>query len=465
MKSFIIMKNRKILPELFNFLHASKRWGVIGIGFLMLSSCADISKIIIKNQKHHSLKISSDLDQQLEASEIKVINSDEINEDILPTRAEVENNFYKEFATAVASNGSLSSEILLESNLLNIEAHKQSLLPQIIPSSSLDQDGNPRVELNINQAIFDNGRYDAGKFSLEADYEAAVAEHEVTINDKVFKALRAYFRHYQSKKLNKISVDASKFFAQLRRKANSRLDGGIGKISESNLFSLKFLETKTEADEAFADSIIAEAEYKSLTGGKAFSQLPKRLGLPTHSLKPLSVLQAEAAHNQAIGQLDVEQAAMLPELSIAGNSVIYSGDPNDDEDTDLRLQFSLSQPIYWGKNNALEARKTEAFAAETKVIEERKKAKIRLTELRSQIKELEVRLPDSKKLIRSAERRSNGFEEQFLAGQASISDIIGMIDTVKRAKRSATEMEYAILNAELEIANILGILVPASFRK
>jgi len=441
----------------------------LAMSTLILSNCTKVSQSTLDGQHIHSLEVSQDLQNQDDEQEIKVIQSykhEIFQPDPLP-KVGINNGFYYAFASAVASNGSLSSEILLESSLLNIEAHKQSLLPQIIPSSSVDQDGVPRVELNINQTIFDNGRYRAGKQSLEADHDAAVAEHEITINDKIFNALRAYLRHNQSKRLNKISVDASKFFVRLRKKADSRLDGGIGNRSEQNQFSLKFLETKTEADEAFAESIIAEAEYKSLTGGRAFKQKPQRFDLSSDDFTPLSVLQAEAELNQALGLLEVENAEMLPTLSIAGNSVLYSGDDNEDQgsDTDLRLQFSLTQPIYWGKNNRLEARKTEVLAAETKVIEENKKAKIRLTELRSQIHELEVRLPDSRKLIRSAEKRSNGFEEQFLAGQASLPEIIGMIDTVKRAKRSAVEMEYAILFAELEIANILGLLVPPEFRR
>jgi len=446
--------------------------GLLGCSLLILSNCTNASKAIIKNQKQ-TFKISDDkrtfevpdkLKPKTENQEIKIINSsgEEKVENISHTSG-ISNAFYQEFAAVVASNGSLSSEILLESSLLNIEAHKQNLLPQIVPSSSVDQDGTPRVELNINQAIYDNGRYHAGKKSLEADHEAAVAEHEVTLNEKIYDALRAYFRFHQSKNMNKIAINASRYFARLQRTANSRLNGGIGNRSEQNQFSLKFLETKTEADEAFAESIIAEAEYKSLTGGKEFLEKPPRLGLSSEHYKPLSVMQAEAQHSQAIGQLEVQKAEGLPALSIAGNSVLYSGTDNDDEDTDLRLQFSLTQPLYWGKNHALEARRTEVLAAETRVIEENKKTRIRLTELRSQIKELEARLPDSKKLIRSAERRSNGFEEQFLAGQSNLSEIIGMIDTVKRAKRSAVEMEYAILSAELEIANILGLLVPRKF--
>lgn len=446
------------------------KYCLLAASMLALSNCTPVTQNALDSKQTHSLEVSPDLQPSDSSdSEIKIIQSykhEIFQPDPLP-RVGINNGFYYQFASAVASNGSLSSEILLESSLLNIEAHKQTLLPQITPSSSVDQDGIPRVELNINQILLDNGRYRAGKQSLEADHEAAVAEHEITINDKIFNALRAYLRHNQSKRLNKISTDAAKFFARLRKQADSRLDGGIGNRSEQNQFSLKFLETKTEADEAFADSIIAEAEYKSLTGGQEFKQKPKRFDLSSDNFTPLSVLQAEAELNQAVGLLEVENAGMLPALSIAGNSVLYSGDDNEDQgsDTDLRLQFSLTQPIYWGKNHALEARKTEVLAAETKVIEETKKSRIRLTELKSQIRELEARLPDNRKLIRSAEKRSNGFEEQFMAGQSSLSEIIGMIDTVKRAKRSAVEMEYAILFAELEIANILGLLVPSEFRR
>jgi len=376
----------------------------------------------------------------------------------------VDNTVYREIAEGVASRGVLSGEFLVNSARFSSQQFRQTLLPQITPVASVDENGDAIGRLQVEQVIFDAGRFRAGKSVLSAEQSIAFADYAIQYNERVGTAIDAFLRKDRSSALAEVSNEISARYKKMQERALKRLQGGIGNKAELGLFELKQFEAVTEAARDDADAQTARAQLEGLTG-RSFDQTPPELTFPgEQTAVPPVVALAIAEKKRAVSELWAEKSERLPRLTARGSVGIG---------TDLGLGFNdransfvagvqLSQPLTWGKDYGLKATRADSRAASARMNEVKRDTAVELQALNLRISELRMQLFQVGKLLQRATARVDEFDEQFLAGAVGMVEAVGIIDTYKRIYRSKIELNYSLLSAQREKVQLLGLLGPYS---
>lgn len=126
----------------------------------------------------------------------------------------------------------------------------------------------------------------------------------------------------------------------------------------------------------------------------------------------------------------------------------------------LSAGIRLTRPLTWGRDFSLDATAAEAQAAEALVTEARRDADLELTNLNFRIENLNLQLEQIGELENQSRSRVENFEDQFLGGSANIIEAVGIIDTYKRIVRNKIETRFALLSAQREKVQLLGLLGP-----
>jgi len=371
------------------------------------------------------------------------------------------NSKYYEIAFAVADRGVLSSRIELQGRRYESEAFRRTLLPQITPSVTTNQNGDILGRVLIEQIVFDSGRFRAGKKVLSAQKAAAFAEHVIQFNERVSNAVDAYLRSHRSDELSSISHSLAARYEKMLRKAQQRLSGGVGRKSELSLFDIKRLENVNEAasDRAVADAAMLELE--TLTGQR-FEQQPTRFEFLENDRMPPVMALAIAEKKIAGARFRVEQADRLPEISLLGSvgAGTSFGGGFDDQANTLSAGVRLNQPLTWGKDYGLKSSKAQFRASQARVREQERDITAELKRLQLQAQSFQIQLVQSEALLKATQQRANEFEQQFLGGAVSIVEAVSILDAYKRAARMNIEMKYALMDAERQVAQIQGLFGP-----
>lgn len=373
-----------------------------------------------------------------------------------------DNEVYREIAEGVARRGRLSSEYQVIGARYNHEAFRRSILPQITPVASVDDIGNVIGRLQIEQVIFDGGRFRAGGRVLDAEQALAFADYAIQYNERVGVAIDAYLQQDMYRALADVSNDISARYQKLKSKAQQRLDGGIGRKSELSLFELRQFEAEAEQARDIAELEAVKLRLTKLAG-KSFDDPPPMMVFEgEESAVPPMVARAVAESQRAAGELHSERAERLPRISLRGSvgSGTNQGLGFDDRVNSFSAGVQLSRPLSWGRDFGLKAAAAEARAARAVVEEARYDAEVELNTLNLRIANLTAQLVKSENLLSQAKARVDGFEEQFLGGAVTIVEAVGIIDTYRRIVRSQVETRFALLSAQREKVQLLGLFGP-----
>ena len=373
-----------------------------------------------------------------------------------------QNEIYRQIAEGVARHGALASEYGLLATRYNHELFRRSVLPQITPVSSVDDEGNLIFRLQIEQVIFDSGRFKAGNRILDAEQAVAFADFAIEYNERIGTAIGAYFRQYMHASLAETSEEYLARYTSFQEMARRRLEGGVGSQSELGLFELKQSEAKADALSDMAEAEAAKRELESLIGHPIDTPPPLMdFGDLNESMPPV-VARAIAERSIAAGEYSAERAESLPRLSVRGSvgTGTSQGLGFDDRINSYAADFQLSKPLTWGSDYGLKAAGAAVDSAAAAVEQARRDADLQLQVLDIRITNLMEQLRISDSLLQQAETRVDDFERQFLGGAVGIVEAVGIVDTYRRIARSQIESRFNLLSAQQEKVQFLGLLGP-----
>jgi|GEM_PF-3579949 len=380
------------------------------------------------------------------------------------------NKAYEAIARAIITQTPSASAASLEGQKLLGRAYNQNRLPQVSPTASVEDDGDVIGRLIIEQVIFDNGRFKAGKKLFTADEARVFGDYLIETNEDIAQGINVYLRAVRLQSLLSASEKLAVKYDDLHKIALDRVSGGVGKRSESSLFEIRKLQTHAQSDTIRAELKTTRAELQALTGNDNFVLTPRRfnfggsreaLAQEIFETTP-TILRTQADVDARIAELEQAKADRLPSLSFRGSLGAGTGLGlgADDQVNDARLGLSVSQPLYWGKNLNTEAILKNIEAEELRVKRVKRDAKVEMASHDQQIKALETQLPNQQTLVNLAEKRAENFKTDFRAGAATMVEAISLLETLKTLQTQYIDMEHDRLNNELQFARILGILGP-----
>jgi len=369
------------------------------------------------------------------------------------------NRIYDTIARSLSEQSPLASKASLEGQKLLGEGYNQNRLPQVSPTSSVDDDGDLIGRLIVEQVIFDNGRFKAGKKLLTADESRAFSDYLIEANEDIATGIDVYLRAVRLQRLLSASEKLALKYDDLHKIAIDRVSGGVGKRSESSLFEIRKLQTHAQSASVRAELQSAKTQLQTLTGKDSFSFVPQRfnfgpsreaLAQDIFETAP-AILRVKADVESRLAELEQAKANRLPALSFRGSLGAGTG---------LGLGADDQQPLYWGKNLNTEAILKNIEAEELRVKRAKRDAKVEMAALDQQINALDGQLPNQQTLIDLAEKRADNFKTDFRAGAATMVEAISLLETLKTLQTQYIDMEHERLSAELQFARILGVLGP-----
>lgn len=372
------------------------------------------------------------------------------------------NHQYFRIAEAVMALGKLSTEFSLERNHFELQAFRRSLLPQITPELSVNEDGAGVGRLRIDQVLFDGGRFKAGKKRLNAEQSIAFAEFTLQLNERVANAIRAYLTEYRSKATAELAESISAQYGALSEKARQRLKGGIGDRAEVSVFELKQLEADADSAREQANADIARLELLQLSGIRMTDPPARLLFTEQADVLPPRIALVEAQHQRLSADLRLAKAERLPRLGVRGSvgRGTSLGQGFDDQATSFVVGLSFTQPLTWGRDYGLKAAQSQFESGLARVQEETRDTLTQINSVSYRITELNTQLERMSRLVGAAQQRIENFEDYFLGGAAGIVEAVGIIDSYHRIQQSEIDSRYRLLEAETEKAQLLGVLGP-----
>lgn len=362
---------------------------------------------------------------------------------------------YLKIVSAAIRASKLSNEISLQASEHKIEAHKQNLLPQITPGASIDDENDTVAQLNIEQVLFDSGRYQANRDILVGERDSVAASLHEKQNKRAARAIAAYIDFHQAREKQKLLKQIISNFRKLENQSDKRLKNGVGSSSDKELFLIKKLEVEAEYENQEGIALSREQEFVVLTKMEMPSKSPSRMHVSTDINNSPALRSAMAERDSALGRLDLNKSNHNPLVRLVGN-VGTASNISDEEDMDLRLDLSLSKPLNWGFNHGIAASHSEVVAADRKYDEVFKETQVRLKTLKFELQKAEAKLAKLERLSNSAHKRVKGFNRLFLSGQAGIVEASSIVESYKKIKTNMIDTRFEIYNIELEIGEIVG---------
>jgi adhesin transport system outer membrane protein len=187
---------------------------------------------------------------------------------------------------------------------------------------------------------------------------------------------------------------------------------------------------------------MADGDVTALSGLSGIAQ-------PPADVLALSVLQAEAEGRRAMAAARVTRAGYLPGLSLGGD---LAGDG-------IGANVGSAQGLGLGQGAAIDAAMAEGEAAQARVGQEAENAARAVAALQGQLESLIRQQGELQALAAQAADNYMLVAEQQRAGQRSVPETVGVLETRIRAGYAAASIGADIARVEAQIAARLGLLV------
>lgn len=359
---------------------------------------------------------------------------------------------YGEVASAVLAANARAAEADLRAAKLRNAAASKNWLPTIGPAMSLNSLGEVITGLIVDQVLFDNGRKKAERAFAKADVEVAAVVLAEDSNNRVSTALELYIRAEEGREQARAGADVEARMSEFARIMERRVAGGLSDPSDLQVTRQKLaqISNNKSSDGEAARTAIAELNAMSirpLDGVRGIASV----GASNASVKPLSVIRAEAERERDIAQAVIDRAAFLPGVSASGN-VLNGG-------SSVGLDVTSETGFGFGTKANLEAVKATRQAAGLRVDQAAEDQNRILRRLEQELVSLKRQHAQGEGLLNSANANLNLFDRQYKAGLRPVMDVVRVYETKASTERQQIGLKYDIARTELRIAQELGALV------
>lgn len=361
---------------------------------------------------------------------------------------------YDAVAVSVLRASARPAESDLRAAKLRARAADKNWLPTLGPQVSLSSLGELVASLVVDQVIFDNGRKKAERERARADVEAAAVNLSIEMNDRVATALSLYLRAQEAQEKAAAADRALGAMREFDRIMTARVQGGVSDISDQNVIRAKLTELQSTYDTERMNAKTAMAELKAMAADDLSSLIgTSELALHEATLKPLTVLLAEAELERDVAQAKIDRAGLLPGLGAQATI---------GKDSKAGLVMTSDQGFGFGTKDNLAAVNAVREGAERRILQAQEDSRRRQAALEQKLASQRARAVQAIDIAGQARANTDLFKRQFKAGRRTVMDVVGVVENLARLEAQAVTIRYDITRTEVEIAREYGALVDGS---
>jgi outer membrane protein, adhesin transport system len=356
----------------------------------------------------------------------------------------------EDVAGSVMAANARAAEADLRAAMLREEARALNWLPRLGPQVSVTSLGSLVTSLVVNQAIVDHGARAAERDHAKADVEVAAVRLAEDSNQRVLEALNLYLQAESARARiaagQAAQADMDRFVFIITERVNAGINDRADLqvvMQAANQLAADLARDRQTVDTAMAElAAMADGDVMGLSGLSVIAQ-------PSPGLTALTVLRAEAEGRRAMAAARVTRAGYLPGLSLGGN---LAGDG-------LGASVGSAQGLGLGQAAAMEAAMAEGEAAQARVGQEQENADRAIAALIGQRDSLVLQQAELQSLALQAADNYALVLEQQRAGQRSVPETVGVLETRIRAQVAAAGIGADIAMLNVRIAARMGALV------
>ena len=361
---------------------------------------------------------------------------------------------------AIISQNFEDLRFVFESNSLQLSlsnfGSQQILYPQLRPSGQLRASSGVSLNLNVSQTLFDGGAASAQKFTGQTLAISREIENLSNLNDEIAEDINLYLDYHRNLKTVDILGGFSRQLRDLLSLAQTRASGGIGRANEVSLFQLQLAEIETDIAIAQSNAELALSRL-SMHDLNKIKITPGEIELLEDRI-PIDVMEALAAREGRRSELEVARSNRRPQV-VAVATVGFdpvTGLPTDN----IGINVEAEEPVTFGGSTNLRIAEENLQLSELELAEAIAESELSVRQLSQELIALQAQEKQTQTLASQAQIRLAGFEELFLAGEVGITDAVSLIDTVQSTASSQIDLEFRIMETQVELARQSASLIP-----
>ncbi len=333
--------------------------------------------------------------------------------------------------------------------------------PSLVPSASVNPEGDSVVRLSVQQTLWDGGHYRGLRDQADASINIARIESWQEYNRIVFIALEQYFSILRNKSLVKSSAAILVKLQNLRADILVRLAGGVSERSDLLQIDLRIQEIKTLNASDRSSLYAAESLLESLIGVNvgAFSKTDMTsalevLGAIQTDIIPPSVLLAQISYEKSRGESVEVKSTRFPRIIVEGYTQYSNGSTNNG--VGLALNTNTFAGFAYRSNMAAALEREKAKRLEVM------QAKIEHDRMVNRLEIIFADLSTRENLLRAQLKQTNDavdiFPAQFEAGQRPLIDALTVYNSALDVERQLIDIQAEQLLNRIQLGESLGVL-------
>lgn len=361
------------------------------------------------------------------------------------------------------------SEAEIEAEQFSRQAILWEARPSISPEASITTvDNKLETRLNLQQTVYDFGRYTSRLKSADARIDIAKVKRWQERNEAVFRALERYadVLHYAA--LSQSAQDMLERHRVLKQQVQERFGGGFSERSEVENVDLRINEIEVTAliDQSEFDAASALLQSLIEQNVSIFTRNGTLSGVTNSLENPADIDVIPPMIQQAILEADVANAEMKETQSSRFPKLLteaFISKKGRTENAGLGLRLDTRNFAGLSYSDQFQSASKRKITAEQNVKKKEEEHERNVNNLRIKSVDLETRRQILRQQIRDIEASIDLFFDQFRAGSRPILDALRVYETQFNAQRQLINIEKDILVNTLQYALATGTL--AEFTK
>lgn len=335
-----------------------------------------------------------------------------------------------------------------------------------------------RFSLDVNQNVFDGGRWWNAIRQAKAEHRAAIHSQESTHQFIIKTVSEAYFNLLKQLNLKKVYEEALRSVEEQYKRTESMYE--IGSIAQADVLKAKVSVGEAQSNLIYQNNAVIGARYELNFVMGLDPKHPIQIVEPEVTFEPIklddSQIEETIANNPELRQfeekmksseygLKIAKGLFWPVFGVGGSytrwnpqaKLVYTGfDKNYYWQIGASVQFNLFNGFQDKAN--LQTKQMEHFIAKENFIERKRQLKADVTNASLRLKALKEIAEINQENLKSAEEDLRMAQERYRVGAGTLLDVLDAQVSVTTARGTLVRAKYDAMIAKAELEYYMGIL-------
>lgn len=348
---------------------------------------------------------------------------------------------------------------------------------RLIVQQELERDSY-RFSFDVNQNVFDGGRWWNAIRQAKAEHRAAIHSQESMRQFIIRTASEAYYNLLKQLNLKKVYAEALRSAEEQYKRTESMYE--IGSVAQADVFKAKVSVGEAQSNLIYQNNTIIGAEYElNFVMGRE-PKTPIQIVEPDVTVEPFELDDSEIEQainkNPELKQLEekmksseyalkIAKGVFWPVLGVGGSysrwnpeaKRVYTG---FDKNYYWQIGASVQLNLFNGFRDKAnwQTRQMENFIAKENLAEQKRQLKSDVTNAHLRLEAFKEITEINQENLKSAEEDLRMAQERYRVGAGTLLDVLDAQVSVTTARGTLVRAKYDAMSAKADLEYYMGII-------